>query len=1238
MADLNKTDIKLIKSQRLDDTDQGGGQMIGGPSAEVISGQVNELFPDISRLDRTYGRVSLRKAYIGVQTTGQQTYYGSHSVITKNADDPHVSVCFFSSQDWFDTRENARQRIESYLVKGPIYTAALWGPHFLGTRQLVMFTEVQWPSPEIGDVLVLVKNEGLASQENQYVRVTSVTEEIRTFVSVNTNYQKKILTVEIGNQLLYDFVGQEVSGAYNYTSNTTKIYTTVAADASKYYGVATLSEAAFEDELHIRVDSIKVPLVPSAQSQTAITDAGIGQAVTPLLQIDEALTSVVRSIAFSIAVNSKLYIGEGVVPGSFSWTGGLTLTDDSAGNIYSGSTIVGSIEYNTGIITFSNVTGTTSGTGVATYKPACAPTLVAETGGIQVETNNRGFVYTFICDPLPKPGTLKVDFYSGGKWYSMKDRGDGAIRGSDTSIGAGAVNFLTGSVSLTLGAMPDVGSMVLFFWATNASFYNMNGETLSLAYSGTTSDPAIARGSFSCSWTSNTYAAVDNGNGDLTVGTWSVDHWVATATVIGKIKYATGEFEFGIHASQGVPSATEAFHIRYSYGNKFQETFNPIRNIGPAPPVGTVTFYLSNTPVLPNTFKIVWHTDQIEYYNNKDTSLIGIQAVDPTHTFVDNGAGVFENEDPSEFDVYFQSTINYTTGKVELMPDRVGVFPLPLYRWTNQRVQNVTEGSTSAQVESTQLYAFDRIQYMEAASLWPTDGIFTVEYSTVDGANSFDGTMQLEKAFYIKAGSFLELVPGSISFTAGSNYVVDVAGKLFANIVGTTGIGTEVGTINYALRKIAITNDLINSRSIFIKSAAGTAAIDPVQMIMFRTPGAPLTPGSLSIQATASTGLHITATSDFSGNITAANAVGKIDYDTGIGRISFGQWVADIYTAMPIDQRPPWFDTDNVVAGNVWKPISVSFNTVSINCVVYSYLPLDAELLGLDPVRLPLDGKVPIFRDGNIILIHHTLQQNLPNPVVAGNTYNLSRTNVNLIELYDSTGLYYPEIDGATVNYTYNLAAGTVTIGAGASFSGFTQPFYALHRIEDMVLASDVQITGHIAITNPLNHDYPANETKVSSVLPSKDLQARAYNEFVQTTWTGVWSDDLIGAAPLSRYDFVNYPINVKNNGCVKERWLIKFKTSTTFDIIGEHLGVLAENVATTGWPSGIISVTNRLTSEKYWEMNENGLGVGWSAGNCIRFNTDAANYPLWFVRTTLQAPPTEPTDDYQFQIRGDSA
>jgi hypothetical protein len=118
----------------------------------------------------------------------------------------------------------------------------------------------------------------------------------------------------------------------------------------------------------------------------------------------------------------------------------------------------------------------------------------------------------------------------------------------------------------------------------------------------------------------------------------------------------------------------------------------------------------------------------------------------------------------------------------------------------------------------------------------------------------------------------------------------------------------------------------------------------------------------------------------------------------------------------------------------------------------------------------------------------------------------------------------------------------------------------------------------------------------------------------------------------------VNYPITVYNSGATKERWLILFKSTTTIDVIGENLGVLMANVSITSLPDNQLSVQNRLTGELYWTMHGTGFGVGYQSGNCIRFNTDAANYPISFVRTTLQAPPTEPTDSYIFQIRGDSA
>ena len=53
---IQTADIKILKSQVLLDTTDGGGAMTG---SEVIDGQSNNLFPDISELDRTYGRIAL---------------------------------------------------------------------------------------------------------------------------------------------------------------------------------------------------------------------------------------------------------------------------------------------------------------------------------------------------------------------------------------------------------------------------------------------------------------------------------------------------------------------------------------------------------------------------------------------------------------------------------------------------------------------------------------------------------------------------------------------------------------------------------------------------------------------------------------------------------------------------------------------------------------------------------------------------------------------------------------------------------------------------------------------------------------------------------------------------------------------------------------------------------------------------------------------------------------------------
>lgn len=1316
---INKTDIKLRKSQRLDDTNYGGGQ---ATSHDVISGEINNLYPDISRLDRVNGRVSLRKAFLHVDTNDRSTYYGAHACITKNATDPNVSVCFFSDNDWFSQRRSAQSRIEDYLVQGPIYHAALWGNHFRGTKVIQMHTYKDQRAPDGGDVLVLLENAGLATEKKQYIRILKVAEELREFYTGTGSYTKKIIKLEIGEYLTNDFTGEEMfwEGAgshYGGTRQATKIYTTVAADASKYYGISTLIEPATKNSTKVRVDSIMTSLLPAAQSSSAITDAVVGTTLSPLVQtsklagsaefmtisvngvitnnssvstgcaivpgsltasgavsfVDDSSGSakqggstigaidydtgtvtftnvtgyntgsvslrfkavnsvkITRSFVYKTSPNAQLYIGEGVLPGSLSMSGGLAMVDDGTGNVLVSGNIIGAIHYPSGTIALNANAPTGNYTSQLSYIPAAAPSEVSCTGAIKIEAANRNFVYTYLCTPIPKKGTLKVEFLANNKWYTISDRGDGALRGFDSAVGSGTVNYVTGSVAITLGAMPDVGSMVMFYWSKDAPYYDLSGDNILVEYKFTTKNTGIARNTFICSWDSDNIAVMDDGSGNLVVGNKVGGNWTKTSTVVGRIEYATGNVSFSPGASQDAPLASENLFIRYSYGDSIKEEFNPIRS-----PDGTVTFHLSQLPVLPGTFKVTWHTDLEEY----DGASGLMRRIDPTHTYYDDMQGKFLHEINNGSTNWVPSTINYTNGQIKIMPDRVGSFPVPLYFWRET-------GLFDENHVPLKEFFFERTDYRPAMSKWPTDGIFECEYRTTDGSNADSYYEHIPKTFTIKPTRNLDVVPGSVSIQAGDYYIVDIgSGRLYHTIDPATGAGTECGSISYIERKITIHDDNVTAKKISVKSAVGTMNIDPVQFMVFRTPGAPLVAGSLSIRATMGTGEMLTGSSSIAGKITGNGIEGEIDFRTGVVRVAFGKWEPDIYSAMPTDEQPSWYAGAPTSGGQVWHPYSVYANTVLINCTTYFYLPLDAQLLGIDPVRLPIDGKVPIFRDGYTILIHNTVDEVLPS-ITAGNTYNLSRNKVDDIVLYDKNNQFIPELDNGVINYTYDLNAGTVTIGSNANIAPYEQPWHAFHRIEDMVKAIDVQITGHIAINQPLRHDYEANNTMVSSILPTGDLQSAAYNEFIQNAWSNVWSDDLIGFPPLASYDFVNFPITVTNKGAIKERWLIRFTTGTTFDVVGEHLGVVLSGLSlvqgvTQGWTEEggkyYLDVMNRLTGERYWRMAREGFSTGWGSGNCIRFNTDGCNFPYWFVRTTLLGPPVQSKDDYRFIIRGDSA
>ncbi len=472
------------------------------------------------------------------------------------------------------------------------------------------------------------------------------------------------------------------------------------------------------------------------------------------------------------------------------------------------------------------------------------------------------------------------------------------------------------------------------------------------------------------------------------------------------------------------------------------------------------------------------------------------------------------------------------------------------------------------------------------------------------------------------------IVEGSIFFKlSNAEHYYDRNGLMYRSIDARTGGGLQSGTINYATGECIITEYAgdIDVKSIKLESLVTELGKQSITEAHFRTPGAPVRPGSFYVAGVLLDGTPWNATADFSGVITGDYVQGGIDVETGLVNLYFGGTVDPAG-----NEGEEWYSVDNIrTDGKLWVPMQVAAESITYNCVVYSYLPLDADLIGIDPVRLPTDGRVPIIAKGDTAVIHNTKNDQLPAPLTPGQEITLTRQNVSLIELYDVNGLYVPSAG----RYTVDLAAGTVTINDPVNLTGFAEPLTAMHRIEDMVLVTDTQINGQLSLASALAHDYELDGTYVSSAIEFGDLAAKITTIFDQKTWTNVWSDTLIGDACIANYNTVTNPFITTNQGSIAERWLLKFTSSTTFDVIGENVGVIIKDHPITHTCAPI----NPATGVPYFTIDIAGWGAGWVTGNLVRFNSYAANHHIWLVRTTLPGPVTEPNDEFTLQIRGDA-
>ncbi|WP_299197987.1 hypothetical protein [uncultured Amphritea sp.] len=1170
------TDIKLMASERLSDSADGGGMM----SAVVVEdGVVNNLFPDISRLDRTYGRVNLRKAYAAVQTANKDMYYGSHAIITDAPADPRVSVVMFSTESYTDERTDARDRIESYVVKGPVSDYTLLGDQLEGQRMVKLYSRVDAKLPEVGQVYLIREEDssGELTGEEQYIRIDAVSHEIQEFEDDRGVFERRVYVLDIGSALRATFPGPQTASRFSSVSTPSVFRSTQVADASNYYGIVPLDTAISPGDMSIKAASMFGQLVPSATVESPVVDVQAGVDRQNLVAAGDPYSI---SVSYTL-IAAGFSFGRAVVPGSVTLNLGnnATFEDDSNGNLICNTSIstaygivgtqYGTIEYDTGAVSGAHSYSTASYTFTAT--PAAAIYDTAHTDHETIELANRGYNYVKTLRPIPQPGTLFIDYMAQGEWYQMKDNGNGVL--ADEAGGAGTIDYVTGSVVATLGALPDTESEIIYTWATPVHYeIRTTDPDVEPAYlTFTVSAGEILPGSLSLSFDAGgvVKTVTDDGSGNL----------IGDGT--GRVIYGLGQV--GLQPS-AMPDSGAVLTIEYDKGVIQTEDVSGYSMSG-----DNATFTVAAAPVVPGTFSASF--SQNWSYDNQGFTT-STESGTKTVTVYDKGDGTLSNG----------GTINYATGAISIPVN-----------YSDSQGNSYFVGTYRSETRSGTISGNIAVHYQQD-SVTPT--------AVSESAALPNVTLDLTPT------TIRKIVPGSLEFTWNGKTHIDREGTIYTDWDRNTGAATAAGSIDYASGQISFDsyqgggNNTLTIKTMLTKYGDWTA-----HDLYFRTPGAPLRPSSLYLRANKPDGTLIGLTPNGQGVIDTNDAQGTVDYETGIVSVQFGRYVLES-TLTAYNRTELWYNAANILEdGTIWVPDPVDPGTMKFNAVVYSTMPLDASILGLDPVRLPIDGRVPIIRSGDVIVIHSTQNETLSSPLSAGDVENLSRDQLASCYLIDQTGA---RVDSSL--YTVNRETGVVTMANPADLSAYVEPLVAVHRIEDMALVNEAQINGQLALVGAISRAYDPAETFISSALIFGDIGSRVHHLFSQSTWTSAWSDARIGSNTTAQYNDLLYPLQVDNKNAIRERWAIILTSSTTFNVVGEVSGQIA-----TGNTSTDCAPVNPITGEPYFTIAADGWGGGWATNNVLRFNTDAAHAPIWIARTTISGTPTKADDSFKLQIRGDA-
>lgn len=287
-------------------------------------------------------------------------------------------------------------------------------------------------------------------------------------------------------------------------------------------------------------------------------------------------------------------------------------------------------------------------------------------------------------------------------------------------------------------------------------------------------------------------------------------------------------------------------------------------------------------------------------------------------------------------------------------------------------------------------------------------------------------------------------------------------------------------------------------------------------------------------------------------------------------------------------------------------PEPIAPDSLRYNAVSQSTVPINSREVGINPTRLPSDGKVPIFRRGDYVVITNKLVQNIGSAHSAGQVIQLQRQNNDRLCVIDANGKHV-----LMDKYLDDLDAGTLTWQTPLDLSDYEMPLSVVQLWQEDNKVVDTDISGSLKLQNPISRDYPVENTYISSAVSGGDLICRATEPFTQVNWTGKWQNTPDGNPAKTSLNTKDYPIVVTSDGTVDGRWRIVFQDTNQIEVYEENMGLL--------WRGDIladIAPINPATNKPYFTLPKQAFGIGgWERGNVIRFNTEGTLMPVWILR-----------------------